>query len=1077
MDSAQPLYNSRIIKTYLEYIAGTYPNVDCEEIINYAGITEYEVEDKGHFFTQRQIDRFHEIIEEKTQNTNIARDAGRHSISTKFLNPVKQYALSFMSLSSIYLMTEKLYSLFSRAATVKAKKLTPQKVEIIVSPKTGVSEKPFQCENRIGTLEAVSKLFTNKFAEVDHPECWHRGDKHCRYIFSWEKRSSRIWRRMRAYTYFLGGLAMISVIFGLPMIPWMITVLLTIIVVLVMSLNIERLEKEEIVKGMVDQGISAKDRLDEIDFRYNSALLIQEIGQATSTIIDVDRMLQRVMDILKNRLDFDYGTMLLSDAARKRLLPTASFSKGHGNIVAIHRIVYLDNPDARGGLVVPVFRQKKPLLVNDIDKIQKTVSRRSFDTIHKEGIISFIGVPIVYEKEAIGTLFVYNTRHKRTLTQSDVNLLAGVAFQTAVSIANKKSFQKLQSTEERFRTIAEDAPFGISIMHKNERFEYINPKFTEIFGYTLGDIPDKQTWFQMAYPDDTYRRQVVDTYWQRMINRSKNDDIQPGIFNVRCKNGSSKIIHFNPVLLEDDKIFLTYTDITPTAKAEAALRESEEKYRVTVQSIPDSITITRISDGRYLYVNDGFCDLSGYSREEVIGKTPFDLNLFYDPEDREKFINILEAQGKVKDFDVKYRVKDGSVFDTLLSAQPLRFENEDCLVAIAKNITFLKQTEREKSKLETQLQQARKMEALGTLSGGIAHDFNNLLMGIQGNTSIMLLNMNTDNPHYEKLRNIERSVESGAELSRQLLGFARGGKYQVKPTDMNALIEQSSKMFGRTKKEIIIHRKYQSDIWTVEVDQGQMEQVMLNLYVNAWQAMPGGGHLYLETENLDLDSKYAKLHGLKAGRYVRTSFTDTGIGMDKATQEKIFDPFFTTKEIGRGTGLGLSSAYGIIKNHDGMINVYSEKDKGATFNIYLPASEADLPKPKETPVIPVKGAGTVLVVDDEVMILEVAREMLVELGYQVITAGGGDEAIALYRQHQEDIKLILLDMIMPDKSGQETFNEIKAINPEAKVLLCSGYSLNGEASKILEQGCLGFIQKPFNIHQVSQAIREAILKL
>jgi signal transduction histidine kinase len=225
------------------------------------------------------------------------------------------------------------------------------------------------------------------------------------------------------------------------------------------------------------------------------------------------------------------------------------------------------------------------------------------------------------------------------------------------------------------------------------------------------------------------------------------------------------------------------------------------------------------------------------------------------------------------------------------------------------------------------------MESLGTLAGGIAHDFNNLLMGIQGRTSLMVMDKDYSHPDFEHLKGIEDYVKSAADLTRQLLGFARGGKYEVKPTDINEMIKKSSSMFGRTKKEIKIHEKYQKDVWTVEVDQGQIEQVLMNLYVNAWQAMPGGGELYIETENVTLNEDYVKPYQVEQGNYVKISITDTGVGMDEATRQRIFEPFFTTKEMGRGTGLGLASVYGIIKNHGGFINVYSEKGEGTTFNI------------------------------------------------------------------------------------------------------------------------------------------------
>ena len=262
---------------------------------------------------------------------------------------------------------------------------------------------------------------------------------------------------------------------------------------------------------------------------------------------------------------------------------------------------------------------------------------------------------------------------------------------------------------------------------------------------------------------------------------------------------------------------------------------------------------------------------------------------------------------------------------------------DDCGVPIAiqgstRNIT-------ERKRFEAQLQQAQKFEAIGTLAGGIAHDLNNLLMGIQGRTSLMLLQTDPIQPQFEHLKEIETYIKRAAKLTQQLLGFARGGKYEVSPTNMNDLIEKSAQMFGRTKKEITIHKKYHDQIWSVEIDRSQIDQVLLNIFVNAWQAMPAGGHLYIQTNNEILGEDITEAHGVRPGKYVAISIADTGIGMDEKTLKRVFDPFFTTKEKERGSGLGLASAYGIIQNHDGTILAESETGQGTTFRIYLPVTE------------------------------------------------------------------------------------------------------------------------------------------
>lgn len=392
-------------------------------------------------------------------------------------------------------------------------------------------------------------------------------------------------------------------------------------------------------------------------------------------------------------------------------------------------------------------------------------------------------------------------------------------------------------------------------------------------------------------------------------------------------------------------------------------------------------------------------------------------------------------------------------------------------------ISERKRAEEEKKELEGKLLQAQKLEAIGTLAGGVAHDFNNVLMAIQGYASLMLLRIDSDHPHHQHIKGIEDSVQSAATLTKQLLGFARRGKYDVKPTNVNNLIHKSSEMFGRTRKEIDIHRKCQEDIWTVEVDRSQIEQVLLNLYVNGWHAMDKGGNLYIETTNVVLDEGYTKPFDLEPGNYVKISVTDSGEGMDEATQQRIFEPFFTTKEMGRGTGLGLATAYGIIKTHAGIITVDSRKGQGTTFEIYLPASQKDVATEEKKLANEIsKGTETVLIVDDEHRVLDVGKKMLKSLGYKVLIASDGKEAIEVHKKHDDQIHLVILDMIMPRMGGGEAYDKMKDINPSVKVLLSSGYSIEGEATEILERGCNGFIQKPFRMNELAQKIREILDK-
>jgi len=348
-------------------------------------------------------------------------------------------------------------------------------------------------------------------------------------------------------------------------------------------------------------------------------------------------------------------------------------------------------------------------------------------------------------------------------------------------------------------------------------------------------------------------------------------------------------------------------------------------------------------------------------------------------------------------------------------------------------------------------------------------------MGIQGRTSLMMSEVDPGHPFHEHLEGIESYVKSAVDLTRQIQGFARGGKYEIKPTDLNELVKTQNRMFSRTRREVTVRGRYAKDLWTVEVDRGQINQVLLNLYVNAWQAMPGGGELLVTTENLALTQGEAEALNLAAGRFVRVTVTDNGVGMDEKVMARIFEPFFTTREMGRGTGLGLASAYGIIKNHGGLINVSSEMGEGSTFTIYLPASRRAAERKTVSPEKPsTPGQGSLLLVDDEQMILDVGAAMLRKLGYTVHVADSGGAALQLYQDRGDVIDLVILDMVMPGMGGGEVFDRLKAMDPGVKVVLSSGYSMDGKASEIMARGCAGFIQKPFNLTQLSEKVLAAL---
>jgi two-component system, cell cycle sensor histidine kinase and response regulator CckA len=678
----------------------------------------------------------------------------------------------------------------------------------------------------------------------------------------------------------------------------------------------------------------------------------------------------------------------------------------------------------------------------------------------------------------------------------------------------KQTEEALRESQAFYHSLVEQLPAGVFRKDREGRYVFVSPWFCRLKGLKeeefLGKTPQEVAASEAAKLDTTgqvikYAPQgedhhvrimqtgkaieLVEEYSDATGRKQFVHVIKIPVFTSEGKVIGTQGVLFdikNPVFTSEGKVIGTQGvlfDITERKQAEDALVKSEEKFRLITENMSDCIALVD-TNGTYQYVSPSFRETLGYDSEDLIGIKGFSLAL---PDDLERITRLylegIEQGRRETSFETMIRHKDGHYVPMEIRLRAVYDPQGTIMggVLAARDITKRRQLEQErlhaeeeKRILEERLQHADKMEAVGTLAGGIAHDFNNLLMGIQGHASLTLLDLDPSHPHYERLKRIEEQVQSGADLTKQLLGFARGGRYEVKPANVNDIIKQSSSMFGRAKKEISIYRKYGKDLWSVEVDRGQMEQVFMNLYVNAWQAMPGGGEIYLETGNLLLSDAQAASYTVRPGKYVKISVTDTGTGMDEKTRERIFDPFFTTKGMGRGTGLGLATVYGIIKGHKGAIHVDSEPGHGTTFSIYLPASDREVIREETETGAIAKGTETILLVDDEKMVLEVNREMLESLGYRVYAAGSGQEGLSVYMEKRKEIDLVVLDMIMPGISGGETFDRLREIDPTVRVLLSSGYSINGEAKTIIDRGCNGFLQKPFQLEQLSGKVKETL---
>ncbi len=581
MNDEKLLYNSRIIKVHLEYIKRYYPDKSIDQILEYAGINRYEVNDSTCWFTQVQVDRFHEIMLLSTGNLDIARGAGRFTIPSGAAGVLQQYTLGLLSLGTVYMLLGKVYTAMSRGADVKTKKIKSNKVEVISTPRPGVNEKPYQCDNRLGTFESLAKLFTNKFAEIEHPECFHRGGKCCRYIISWDKTPSTLLKRVRNFAILTGIIGFIPSFFILSVKPWLYFFTSYSFIILIFSLYVENVAKRELSKTVETQGDAARVLIEEMNTRNNNALLIQEIGQATSSILNLEKLLKTVMRITERRLDFDRGLIMFANKTEDRL----RFSCGYGYTEDEKTLLretefHLDRADSKGIFVLS-YKKRKPFLVNDISENGKNFSERSLSLAKKLNVRSLISIPIIYEKKSLGIFAVDNVKSKRSLTQIDINILMGVASHTAISIMNARAFQRLHESEKNYRQLVENANSIIMSCDISGKIIFFNEFAQKLFGYTEDEIIGKSV-------KDTILRGSKETYRNiaELISSLKlNPDIPyASEFIIKLNNNEKAYIAwtFKPEFNEEGRfteLLCIGNDITEIKKAEEEKNSLEKKLQ------------------------------------------------------------------------------------------------------------------------------------------------------------------------------------------------------------------------------------------------------------------------------------------------------------------------------------------------------------------------------------------------------------------------------------------------------------------------------------------------------------------
>ncbi len=639
----------------------------------------------------------------------------------------------------------------------------------------------------------------------------------------------------------------------------------------------------------------------------------------------------------------------------------------------------------------------------------------------------------------------------------------------------KRAEETIRESEKKYRTILESIEEGYYETDIQGNFTFFNDSMRKILGYTRDEL------IRMNYRDFLSPETGKNVY--KIFNKIYQTGQPARILDYEFikKDGSKISIEASASLIRDSKdkpvgFRGIIRDVTEGKKIETELIRTKNFLQNIFDSSAECITTTDLH-GNMIYVSPRVKDILGYDHKKLIGKKVHSL-YSNGKEDAKVIMKTITEKAELRNHEMKLARKDGSLVDINLSASLLKNEKGETIgtLGIYSDVT-------EKKRLDVQLQQARKMEAIGTLAGGIAHDFNNILTSIIGNAELMLINSDNDEYLREGIEEIKIAGERAASLTRQLLAFSRKQMIQPKILDLNALLAGIKNMLVRLIGENIeILVIPESGLWQIKIDPGQMEQVIMNLAVNARDAMPNGGKLIIQTANMYLDEDYFDRQRItveeQPGSYVMMAVSDTGSGIDKKTQEHIFEPFYSTKEKGKGTGLGLSTVYGIVKQNKGFVWVYSEAGQGTTFKIYLPSAK-EVVKTEERAQTPVKdlgGSETILVVEDNVSILNLAQRALNKYGYKVLTANSGEDALRICREYKGPIDLLLTDVVMPTMSGKETAERLQPLYPQMKVIYMSGYTDDAIVHLgVLEPG-LNFLEKPFSPEVLAVKVREVLNK-
>ncbi len=964
IDDQTPQYNSGILGNYIDYIQSQNIDVDIDKLLSCCGITRFELNDESHFFSQAQVNVFHECLNEQLSDPDIAYKVGRHAWKMKSAGTLTQYVMQFITPQTVIKSLDNVYSKWSRGHRCQTTITGKCQAEVAVWAQNGVREQPFQCDYRRGILETIVKFQTGQPAQVDHPQCIHRGDDACRYRLAWKEKRSVTWKRAGGMASVLSLLLTAGLFFVLPALPWSLLAMTLVAICLSIFLVGDRVEKKELGRFLKDQGNVADHLLQELEIRHDNTRMVKEIGQTSVEIFEIQPFFDTVLKSISRNSIFTRGIIALFDEKGRQLRYGASFGLSDSEQPLSEDLQFRVESGNTADALVQSLNDGRPLLLRDNQNKEAPLPTEAVQALKPLGFETFISIPLVYKREPVGFLFVDAKGAPKEVDTNDVNLLMGVSPQIAAGIVNARSYSQMLESERHYRLMTENVADVIWVLDcQTFKMKYVSPSIEATQGYTPDEI--------MAMPIDQFltpnSAKLVSATLSRLITAAQKGKIDPKTYSVT---------------------------------------QELEQYHKNGGIVPIEVTASFLLD------------------------------------------------------------KNGT---------------PEAILGISRNLSERKKADRKRTEIEAKRQQSKKMESLGTMAGSIAHNFNNLLMVVLGNLELAKEDLPAPSTTATNIQRAINAAQRAADLSGMMLTYVGQLKKESVPVDLSQVVKSALETIDEpTMANVTMELDLADPMPLIAADADQMRQMVSGFVTNAIEALGSkSGRVHISTGSMHCDRDYLSATYLKEempeGLYAYVEVVDTGCGMDAETLGNVFDPFFSTKFTGRG--LGMAAVMGIIRSHGGAIKVSSIKNEGSVFTALFPIQGIYQQQANPEPVPEeMQAAGkTVLLVDDEAMVLEVGSQFLERLGYRIFEASSGQQALDIFERASTRIDCVLLDYTMPGMDGLETMQRLREIRTDVCIIITSGYTRQQLEDRFAHIGLPDdFIQKPFQMKALQDKLDRLI---